>query len=74
MMDPIESEYAVQEAIAQTDEGLLLRWVAVAEWMDGDGTRRLSRNWAQAMEDWEVRGLLAEGARPEAWQEAEDLD
>lgn len=63
---------AIQDLIHEIsggDDGLLLRWVVVAETMSDDGSRRLIHDYQDQMQDWEVRGLLHAALRDETWQE-----
>jgi hypothetical protein len=39
---------------------VLTGWVVVAEWMDEDGTRWLSRGWSASKAKWEADGMIHE--------------
>lgn len=54
---------AIHEAIkshapvAETGGAVLTGWTVVAEWMDGGGTRWLTRGSAEGMTTWAAKGL-----------------
>jgi hypothetical protein len=59
---------AVHEALAEharpagddSKGAVLTSWTYVAEWMDAEGARYLTRDRAQGVPAWQVKGMLHE--------------
>lgn len=42
------------------DGALLTGWACVAEWMDPEGDRHLSRGWSASLPKWTAHGMMHE--------------
>lgn len=59
---------AVQAAAPQNrPEALLVGWVVVAEWVDGNGARWLSRWSSETVTAWQMDGMLHHALYDPGW-------
>ncbi len=78
--EEVDPQEAFQEAIqADPPEGveaaLCTDWVVVAEWMDDEGSRSVTRRRPPDSTDWRMHGLLHYALYADAWgADGEDDD
>jgi hypothetical protein len=53
-------QQALSEAINEADGGMVLKWVTVAEILDGEGNRILGTFVSDEARRWDIFGLLEE--------------
>jgi hypothetical protein len=70
-----ELSEALRDALVPQANGIITRYIIVAEYVDGEGRAMLVKDTSDALAEWEAQGLLwnALNADPEDWvNDAED--
>ena len=55
--EAIHNAIEAHAPVAETGGAVLTGWTVVAEWMDADGARWLTRGCAEGMTTWGAKGL-----------------
>jgi hypothetical protein len=61
---------ALQEHMPRGEDALLTGWVIVAEWVDHEGERWLSKGHAASTSSWTAKGMLHEALNGD-WPDGE---